>query len=64
MMNRENKIYPGKTDICPTEEDYLEAKHVPFLGNVDTSIAKYVWLPLKLDGEYPVIEWKDEWKID
>ena len=34
----------------------------PFLGNANTSIADYVWLPLNLDGEYPTIEWKEEWR--
>lgn len=57
-------VSQSNPDVHPTEEDYLEAKHAPFLGNDDTSIAEYVWLPLKLDGEYPVIEWKDEWEID
>ena len=57
-------VSQSNPDVHPTEEDYLEAKHAPFLGNDDTSIAEYVWLPLKLEGEYPVIEWKDEWEID
>ena len=57
-------VSPVNPDTHPTEEDYLEAKHTPFLGKVDTSIAEYVWLPLKLDREYSVIEWKGEWEID
>lgn len=50
------------SEIHPTEEDYKVAMDAPFLGNANTSIADYVWLPLKLDGEYPMIEWKDTWR--
>ncbi len=34
------------------------------LPQADTSIADYVWLPLRFDGERPVIEWHDEWRIE
>ena len=30
----------------------------------NTSIADYVWLPLRFDREIPYVYWKDEWKID
>lgn len=30
----------------------------------DTSIADYVWLPIRFDGERPLIDWKDEWRIE
>jgi hypothetical protein len=30
----------------------------------DTSVADYVWLPLRFDGDMPVIEWHDEWRIE
>ena len=30
----------------------------------NTAIADYVWLPIKFDGEYPVIDWRDEWSIE
>lgn len=29
---------------------------------MNTSIARYVWLPIEWEGEKPVIRWKDEWK--
>ena len=33
--------------------------------NVDnTSIADYVWLPLRFDGERCYIDWLDEWRIE
>lgn len=31
---------------------------------VDTSVADYVWLPIRFDGDMPLIEWHDEWRVD
>ncbi len=31
-------------------------------GTRNTSIARYVWLPIRFEGEMPVIDWKDEWR--
>ena len=33
-------------------------------ARVDTSVADYVWLPLRFDGDTPVIDWYDEWRIE
>ena len=30
----------------------------------NTSLANYVWLPLRFDGEMVYIDWHDEWKIE
>lgn len=30
----------------------------------NTSLANYVWLPIRFDGENVRIEWHDEWKLD
>lgn len=30
----------------------------------NTSIADYVWLPLRFDGEMAYIDWKEEWRIE
>ena len=30
----------------------------------NTSIADYVWLPLRFDGENVIIDWKDQWSLD
>lgn len=35
-----------------------------FTYKQNTSLADYVWLPVRFDGEKPVIQWKDEWKIE
>lgn len=37
---------------------------MPDLAVVDTSIADYVWLPLRFDGDRPYIDWVDEWSPD
>lgn len=29
----------------------------------DTSVADYVWLPIRFEGDLPIIEWYDEWQI-
>jgi hypothetical protein len=30
----------------------------------NTSVADYVWLPLRFDGDLPIIEWCDEWRVE
>lgn len=30
----------------------------------DTSIADYVWLPVRFDGEMAYLDWQDEWRIE
>ncbi|WP_347977758.1 family 43 glycosylhydrolase [Microbacterium sp. ProA8] len=30
----------------------------------NTAIADYVWLPIRFDGEIPLIEWSDEWRVE
>jgi hypothetical protein len=37
----------------------IEAKPYP-----DTSVADYVWLPLRFEGEMPYLDWKGEWRIE
>ena len=34
------------------------------LGDPDTSLADYVWLPLRFDGDMVVIDWFDEWRVE
>ena len=33
----------------------------PSLESADTSVADYVWLPVRFEGKKPVIEWTDRW---
>lgn len=30
----------------------------------DTSIADYVWLPFRFEGDMPYLDWHDEWCIE
>ena len=36
----------------------------PMTHMENTSIARYVWLPIEWEGEKPIIRWQNEWKID
>jgi hypothetical protein len=46
----------GDADLAP--------EVLAVLGAGNTSIADYVWLPIRFDGDMPVIEWRDEWHPD
>ena len=34
------------------------------LTEIDTSIADYVWLPFRFEGERALLDWHDEWRIE
>lgn len=41
-----------------------ESRSVKFLSiAIDTSQSRYVWLPIRFDGDRPAIEWRDEWAL-
>ena len=41
-----------------------ESRSVKFLSiAIDTSQSRYTWLPIRFDGERPVIEWRSEWSL-
>lgn len=54
-------LYTGKP-ISKEEKEWFDA--LPMMDNVNTSIADYVWLPLRFEGDTVCIDWKDEWKIE
>lgn len=31
---------------------------------LNTSVSRYVWLPIKFEGDKPVIAWHDQWSLD
>ncbi len=46
---------------------YLRDRNLPeylSTGSINTSLAQYVWLPLRFEGEMVIIDWKDEWRIE
>lgn len=54
------KIFSGE---MPPQWDKKEEDG--FAGGMDnTSIADYVWLPLRFAGDMVYIDWKDEWRIE
>jgi len=48
----------------PTVEDQKIVKDSPMLASADTSLADYVWLPLRFEGDMVYLDWKDEWRIE
>jgi len=44
--------------------DSDEMDSANMLPDLDTSIADYVWLPFRFDGEMVYLDWKDEWRIE
>jgi hypothetical protein len=50
------QVFAGEGPPSPE----LEAE----FARVDTSVADYVWLPIRFDGEQPIIDWHDEWRVE
>lgn len=65
-----NKMHKKYEDYAKTFESFFNSELKP--GNVEdidcsldnTSIADYVWLPFRFDGEMAYLDWKDEWRIE
>lgn len=51
-------------DCSDEERSAAIAAAPPRDDNPDTSKARYVWLPIRWDGELPVIDWLDSWRPD
>lgn len=52
-------------DPASTEAEREAAiQSIPADTGNNTSIADYVWLPIRWEGDSPRIEWRDEWKLD
>lgn len=49
-------------EIPKADLDWFNA--LPMLETANTSIADYVWLPLRFEGDAVRIEWLDEWSPD
>ncbi len=50
--------------IRETELAQTNGESVEWNDKDNTSIADYVWLPIRFEGEKPIIEWKDSWKLE
>jgi hypothetical protein len=55
----------GKSMATPRQQMTPDEFHalIYISTRIDTSQARYVWLPLRFDGDRPVIEWRDEWSL-
>ena len=64
-MDKEYPIYEEMFNSIYSEEekefDFSRRGEEPVQN---TSIADYVWLPLRFDGDMVYIDWKDEWRIE
>ncbi|EOS38384.1 hypothetical protein C808_02585 [Lachnospiraceae bacterium M18-1] len=55
IYSREDK------SLKPSLKDMLLLARAPLMGNANTSIANYVWLPIRFEGETVKIDWYDAW---
>ena len=60
----EQRFCQGITDISTAASDAGEDGRAYDDLMRDTSVADYVWLPLRFDGEMVYIDWLDEWRIE
>ncbi len=47
-----------------TDEERGVVMQAAALTNVNTSVSRYVWLPVIFKDDRPTIEWRDEWRIE
>ena len=60
VFERDGLHGTAQSDHAPLPPELFGAR----AGDVDTSLADYVWLPLRFDGEMVYIDWHDEWRIE
>ena len=48
----------------PRKLSPVETELMAHDANWNTSLARYVWLPISFDGERPTISWHPEWSLD
>ena len=58
-MDRAFKAY--KPDLSPKKAEPLSGKEQRHWEN--TSVSRYVWLPIEWDGDRPLIRWRKEWRV-
>ncbi len=52
------------SSIQVSVDDQLELLASPMVAHTDTSVADYVWLPIRFEGDRVRIDWYDEWRVD
>ncbi|RRJ64617.1 hypothetical protein EHV15_18065 [Paenibacillus oralis] len=48
----------------PDTDFVMDEVHYSCDMNTDTSVADYVWLPIRFDGEMAYLDWKEEWRVE
>jgi len=46
------------------EPDASKLSHLAGLTKTNTSLADYVWLPVRFDGEMAYLDWQTEWRVE
>jgi len=47
-----------------TAEEKMSLRDAPLLATANTSKARYVWLPLRFEGDKAYIDWHNEWRTE
>lgn len=58
------KVYATMFDPDNNERPTGDRSLYNALMEKNTSIADYVWLPFRFDGDMPYLDWKDSWSLD
>jgi hypothetical protein len=58
------RIRRGATDEHGDASAAAELIRYGYRSDPDTSRTSYLWLPIRFDGDYPSIEWHEEWRIE
>ena len=68
MPNNLFEIILSKEDptqeLIISEEEFAKIQSLNNKNTRDTSLARYVWLPIEFKGDVPVIKWYDSWKVE
>ncbi len=55
---------PANVKLRRTEgRQEAQALAIPSDSGLNTSVADYVWLPFRFDGDKPILEWADRWTL-
>lgn len=49
--------------VKATLKEKMALMKTPMIGTANTSIARYVWLPIQFEGDHLYIDWKEEWNV-
>lgn len=57
-----SKHFDPSIQVEPEDVQALMAS--PMVASSDTSVADYVWLPFRFEGERAYLDWREEWKAE